>query len=191
MFSALPVDIQLSSHSYLTSDLQGSPNHHRWLEFITSCRLRAPPPVTQLLLCFFDSWTPQHQWQLSFISEYTNNILYVPRVDNVVANTISRPPAGAAQQSQVASLCDCPPAAVIPLQSTGVTKQPQVASLCAGPPAAIIKVPSGQHFQPPVEQLTGTIASLPPTPIFLTTSVDISELSAAQGTCQDVAPLAG
>ena len=50
-------------------------------------------PLTFALGRFSHAWTPRQQRQLSYIAEYTSDILYVPGVDNVVTNTLSRPPA--------------------------------------------------------------------------------------------------
>ena len=48
-------------------------------------------PLTFALGRFSDTWTPCQQRQLSYIAEYTSDIVYVPGVDNVVADTLSRP----------------------------------------------------------------------------------------------------
>ena len=89
-------------------------------------------PLTQALGCCSDAWSLRQQHQLSYIAEYTANIRYVPGVENVVADTLSRlapiiSSAGALQQPQAASLCTRPPAAVI--SSAGTARQPQAASL--------------------------------------------------------------
>ena len=42
-------------------------------------------PLTFALGRFSDAWTPRQQRQLSYIAEYTSDIIYVPGVDNVVA----------------------------------------------------------------------------------------------------------
>ena len=68
-----------------------------------------------------------------------------------------------AQPPQVVSLCARPPAAVINHHPAGAAQQPQVASLYAQPPVAVNPLKS--------------------TSVFLTVSVDISVLSAAQGSC--------
>ena len=81
-----------------------------------------------------DAWTLRQQRQLRYIAEYTADIHYVPGVENVVADTLSRPPAGEAQQPLAASLCARPPGAVISQQPAGVVQQTQAASLCAQQP---------------------------------------------------------
>ena len=140
-------------------------------------------PLTYALSRCTDAWTPRQQRQLSYIAEYTADIRYVPGVENVVADTLSRPPitdaqpstavssmlpAGDAQQPQAASLFARPPAAVISLQPAGVAQQPQAASLCARPPAAVI--------------------SLPPDPVlpFTGGGIDVVALAAAQSSCKEV-----
>ena len=70
------------------------------------------------------------QRQLSYIAEYTANIRYVPGVENVVEDTLSRPLAADAQ----------PTTAVVSFQPEGNAQQPQAASLCAQPPAAVISL---------------------------------------------------
>ena len=92
-------------------------------------------------------------------------------MDNVVANILSRPPAGGAQPPKAASLCARPPAAFISHLPAGAAQLPQAASLCARPPPAVIN-------------------QLQPTPVFLTTGADISALSTAQGSCPEVATMA-
>jgi len=153
-------------------------------------------PLTFALGRFSDAWTPRQQRQLSYIAEYTSDIIYVPGVDNVVADTLSRPPAGAAQQPQAASLCARPPAAVISHPPAGAAQPPQAASLCARPPAAVIRhPPAGAAQQPQAASLcarppAAVINQLQPTPVFLTAGVDISALSSAQGSCPEVAAMA-
>ena len=87
------------------------------------------------------------------------------------AAVISHLPAGATQLPQAASQCALPPAAVICHLPAGATQPPQAASLCARPPAAVINL-------------------LQPTPVFLIAGVDISALSAAQGSYPEVAAMA-
>ena len=91
--------------------------------------------------------------QLSYIAEYTAEIRNVPGVENVVADTLSRPAAiissaGAVQQPQAASLCTQPLAAII--SSAGPARQPQAASLCTQPPAAVISSTGSSSLQPSV-----------------------------------------
>ena len=106
-------------------------------------------PLTFALGHFSDAWTPCQQRQLSYIAEYTSNILYVPGVNNVVADTLCRPLAGAAQPPPAASLCARPPAAVISHLPAGAAQPQQAASLCAQPPAAVINhLPAGAAQQP-------------------------------------------
>ena len=110
----------------------------------------------------------------------------MPGLENVVADTLSRPPAanaqltaavssplpaGDAQQPQVASLCALPPAAVISLQPAGDAQQPQAASLWARPPAAVISLPLD-----PVLPFTGS-------------GIDVAALAAAQPFCKEVAAM--
>ena len=100
---------------------------------------------------------PRQQCQLSYMAEYTADIQYVPGVENIIADTLSRPlaadaqptatvislqPAGAAQQLQAACLCGRPPAAINCLQPAGDAQQPQAAHLCAQPPVAVISLPT-------------------------------------------------
>ena len=151
-------------------------------------------PLTFSLGHFSDAWTPHQQWQLSYIAEYTSHILYIPGVDKVVANTLSRPPAGAAQQPQA---CAQPPAAVISSSGAGYTQPPQAASLCVRPPAAVIShVLAGAAQQPQAASLcawpdAAIFNQLQPTSVFLSAGVEITALVAAQGSCTEVATMAG
>jgi transposase InsO family protein len=53
-----------------------------------------------------EGWTPRAQRQLAYLSEYTADIRHVAGVDNVVADTLSRPPASP------------PPAVTLPINRT-------------------------------------------------------------------------
>ena len=46
-------------------------------------------PLTYALSRCTDAWMPLQQPQLNYIAEYTADIRYVPRVENVVADTLS------------------------------------------------------------------------------------------------------
>ena len=118
-------------------------------------------PLTYALSRCTDAWKPQQQRQLSDIAEYTADIRYVPGVENVVADTLSRPPAADAQ----------PTTAVISFQPAGDAQQPQAASLCARPPAAVISLPAD-----PVLPFTGG-------------GIDVAALAAAQPLCKEVSAM--
>jgi hypothetical protein len=49
-------------------------------------------PLTYALGKVADGWTAMQCLQLSYVAEFTSDIHYVPGVDNVVADTLSRPP---------------------------------------------------------------------------------------------------
>ena len=115
-------------------------------------------PLTYALSRCTDAWTPRQQRQLSYIAEYTADIQYVPGVENVVADTLSRPPATEAQ----------PTAAVTSLLPAGDAQQPQAASLCVRPPAAVISLPSDPVLH------------------FIGGGVDVAALAAAQPYCKEV-----
>lgn len=76
---------------------------------------------------FSDAWTPRQQRHLSFIAEYTNDIRFVPGVENVVADTLSRPPA---------AWVELPLAAPTPVRSQRPASPDSSASPAAVPPAA-------------------------------------------------------
>ncbi len=50
-------------------------------------------PLTHALHRSFDPWTPRQCRQLDYIAYHTINIRHVACVDNIVADTLSRPPA--------------------------------------------------------------------------------------------------
>ena len=143
-------------------------------------------PLTFALSRCTDTWTLQQKRQLSYIAEYTTDIRYISCVENVVVDTLSRPPAPntqpttaiislqpaiAAQLPQAACPRARPPAAVISLQPSGDAQQPQAASLCARPPAAVISLPL-----PPVLRFTGG-------------GVDVTALAASRPLCKEVAAM--
>ena len=49
-------------------------------------------PLTFALSQVSDSWTAHQQWQLSYITEFTNKIVHVPGRLNIVVDLMSRPP---------------------------------------------------------------------------------------------------
>ena len=67
-------------------------------------------PLTFALSRISDAWTPRQQRQLGHIAEYTSDIRYVPGSENVVADTLSRPPSSDTGFESTAAL-DMPPAA--------------------------------------------------------------------------------
>ncbi len=50
-------------------------------------------PITFALARATDAWTPRQGRHLSYIAEYTSDIWHIPGKENVVADTMSRPPA--------------------------------------------------------------------------------------------------
>jgi len=58
-------------------------------------------PLCQAITRSSDPWTPKQQRQLSYIAEYTNQLIHLPGKDNVVADTLSRPPAVSAAVAAV------------------------------------------------------------------------------------------
>jgi hypothetical protein len=50
-------------------------------------------PLTQALARTSEPWTARQSRQLSYVAEFTADIRHVPGVDNIVADTLSRPPA--------------------------------------------------------------------------------------------------
>ncbi len=50
-------------------------------------------PITFALARATDAWTPQQGYHLSYIAEYTSDIRHIPGKENVVADTMPRPPA--------------------------------------------------------------------------------------------------
>jgi hypothetical protein len=49
-------------------------------------------PITFALARATDAWTPRQGHHLSYIAEYTSDIRHIPGKENVVADTMSRPP---------------------------------------------------------------------------------------------------
>ena len=76
-------------------------------------------PLLAALQRVSDPWTPRQQRQLAFIAECTSDVLHVPDIENVVADTLSRPP--------VVNICSA--AHSVPLDEAngdGVLQGPQV-----------------------------------------------------------------
>ena len=48
-------------------------------------------PLTFALSRVSDAWSARQQRQLSYVAEFTANIVHLPGKDNVVADTLSRP----------------------------------------------------------------------------------------------------
>ena len=70
-------------------------------------------PLTYSLHQIQDAWSARRQRQLAYVAEYTSDIRHVPGVQNVVADSLSRPPAVAGQPPAVAAVA--PPASTGPL----------------------------------------------------------------------------
>jgi Integrase zinc binding domain len=49
-------------------------------------------PLTQALHRTSDPWTARQCWQLSYVAEFTSNVQHISGKDNIVADTLSRPP---------------------------------------------------------------------------------------------------
>ena len=48
-------------------------------------------PLTQALFCSSPPWSARQTLHLSYISEFTSDIVHIPGSDNVVADALSRP----------------------------------------------------------------------------------------------------
>ena len=60
-------------------------------------------PLTYALSKAAEAWTARQSRHLSFIAEFTSDIRHIAGEDNVVADSLSRPPRGAAQVAAVAA----------------------------------------------------------------------------------------
>jgi len=139
-------------------------------------------PLTFALGRISDAWTPRQQRQLGYIAEFTSDIIYVPGKDNVVADTLSRPPSSDTSTSETArppqAVCLCArPLAAASSSSTSPSRPPQAVSLRVRPPAAV----SSASASP--------VASLQSSPVFLNTGVDLAALATAQKSCPEVAAM--
>ena len=87
--------------------------HFRWiLEGRRFCLFTDHKPLTFALLKVSEPWTPRQSRHLSFITEFTTDIRHLSGVDNVVADTLSRPPSMAAAVPASESQLDYPALAV-------------------------------------------------------------------------------
>jgi hypothetical protein len=68
-------------------------------------------PLVTSLFRTMPPWSARQQRQLSFIAEFTSDIRYTPGQENVVANTLSRPPPTPAQKPPTARLTFSAPTA--------------------------------------------------------------------------------
>ena len=55
-------------------------------------------PLTYAVTRVADPWTARQSRHLSFVAEFTSDIRHIPGTDNVVADTLSRPPAAASPE---------------------------------------------------------------------------------------------
>ena len=65
-------------------------------------------PLTFALRRLSDPWSARQQCQLAYVAEYTSDIRHIAGSENVVADSLSRPPVVAAQPPAVAA--SVPPA---------------------------------------------------------------------------------
>ena len=155
-------------------------------------------PLTSALKRVSDPWTPRQQRQLGYIAEYTSDIRFVPGSENVVADTLSRPPS-TVLAGILAGILQ-PPAAIMhagppAVQSAGVPLPPAVPLAgVSTPPAANTagKHPAGTDVfmqQPASLQSTPSLVSAQPSPPFLDSGVDIVALAASQRQCPAVKTL--
>jgi hypothetical protein len=70
-------------------------------------------PLTFALHRVSDAWSARVQRNLAYIAEFTSDLRHVPGQSNVVADSLSRPPAEAAQPPAVGAVV--PPASTGPL----------------------------------------------------------------------------
>jgi hypothetical protein len=49
-------------------------------------------PLTHAISCLSDPWTARQCRQLAYVAEYTSDICHIAGADNIVADTLSRPP---------------------------------------------------------------------------------------------------
>ena len=75
-------------------------------------------PLSYALHRVSDPWTARQQRHLAYVAEYTSKIQHVAGSKNVVADTLSRPPAGAVQSHVSAAVV--PPASTGPLNWEGM-----------------------------------------------------------------------
>jgi hypothetical protein len=98
-------------------------------------------PITFALARATDAWTPRQGCHLSYIEEYTSDIRHIPGKENVVADTMFRPPATAHFARPVRAhaagpdrcLTAGPACAHTPLDRTAATRLDQPAPYAAGP----------------------------------------------------------
>ena len=77
-------------------------------------------PLTYALHRLSDPWSAKQQWHLAYVAEYTLDIRHFAGAENVLADSLSRPPAVAAQPPAVA--------AVVPPASTGPLRWEEIAA---------------------------------------------------------------
>jgi len=74
-------------------------------------------PLTHALARTTDAWTARQCRQLSYVAEFTSDIRHIKGVDNVVADTLSRPPAS----STVAPIAAVSPPPPLPFKAAALS----------------------------------------------------------------------
>jgi len=136
-------------------------------------------PLTFAINRVSDAWSPRQQRQLAYLAEFTADIRHVAGASNVVADSLSRPPAAEKRSAE-------PPAALIR------TQPPAVAGVSSPPPQSALQPPpprSSQQSHPPFSagppavspaEQPPAVAGIRPSP-----SADLTAIADAQQYCPD------
>jgi hypothetical protein len=137
-------------------------------------------PITFALARATDAWMPRQGHQLSYIAEYTSNIRHISGKENVVVNTMSRPPAAPRTAG--------PAGAHTAGQDSCLTAGPACAHN-TGPDSCLTTGPASTHTAGPdssawleetLAGLNSLTAEVPPT---CAAEINFSAMAAAQPGC--------
>ncbi len=139
-------------------------------------------PITFVLARATDTWMPRQGRNLSYIAEYTSNISHIPGKENVVADTMSRPPAAPHTTGPVGAYTTGPDSCLTAGPACAHNAGPD-SCLTAGPISTHTAGPdSSAWLEETLAWLNSLTAEVPPASA---TEINFLAMAAAQPRCGD------